>query len=175
MKTFEKIFKVLDKISFAASAICVAGMLLCVFLQVVARIFQFSINWTTEMSQYFFLWSTTFVAYIAARRGKLLGVELVRKMFPPMVQRVLKFIAWMSGFAFYFVVDYYCAVQLPKLMVQTTPVLKWSMGLIYLIMMIGLGMMALYFVYLAVIGLLGKDVKKDDKPKTAEQIAEEVE
>ena len=70
MKAAEKFFKVLDKITYALAAICVGGMLVCVFLQVVARIFQFSINWTTEMSQYFFLWSTTFASYIAARRGK---------------------------------------------------------------------------------------------------------
>ena len=82
MKTIEKCFKVLDKISFILSALCVGGMLICVFLQVVARIFQFSINWTTEMSQYFFLWSTTFASYVAARRGKLIGVELVQKKFP---------------------------------------------------------------------------------------------
>ena len=79
MKTIEKCFKVLDKISFILSALCVGGMLICVFLQVVARFFQFSINWTTEMSQYFFLWSTTFASYVAARRGKLIGVELVQK------------------------------------------------------------------------------------------------
>ena len=67
MKAAEKFFKVLDKIIYALAAICVGGMLVCVFLQVVARIFQFSINWTTEMSQYFFLWSTTFASYIAGR------------------------------------------------------------------------------------------------------------
>ena len=175
MKTAEKIFKVLDKITYALSAFCVGGMLICVFLQVVARLCEFSINWTTEMSQYFFLWTTTFVSYIAARRGKMLGVEIVRKMFPEFIQRILKFIAWMAGASFYVVVDYYCAIKLPQLMSQTTPVLKWSMGLVYLIMMIGLGLLVLYFVYLAIIGLLGKDKKKQEAPKTAEQIAEEVE
>ena len=32
MKTIEKCFKVLDKISFILSALCVGGMLICVFL-----------------------------------------------------------------------------------------------------------------------------------------------
>ena len=128
MKTIEKCFKVLDKISFILSALCVGGMLICVFLQVVARFFQFSINWTTEMSQYFFLWSTTFASYVAARRGKLIGVELVQKKFPWPVQRVLRFAAYGAAAWFYILVDHYCAIQLPKLMVQTTPVLKWSMG-----------------------------------------------
>lgn len=174
MKAAEKFFKILDKITYALAAVCVGGMLVCVFLQVVARICQFSINWTTEMSQYFFLWSTTFASYIAARRGKLLGVEIVRKMFPVPVQRVLKFISWGAGAAFYILVDYYCALQLPKLMPQTTPVLKWSMGLIYIIMMVGLGLLSIYFIYLAIISLFGKD-EKPKAAKTADQIAEEVE
>ena len=175
MKAAEKFFKILDKITYALAAICVGGMLVCVFLQVVARIFQFSINWTTEMSQYFFLWSTTFASYIAARRGKLLGVELVRKMFPTPVQRVLKFISWGAGAAFYILVDYYCALQLPKLMPQTTPVLKWSMGMIYIVMMVGLGLLAVYFVYVAIQSLFQKKPVQSAAPKTAEQIAEEVE
>lgn len=175
MKTIEKCFKVLDIISFILSALCVGGMLICVFLQVVARIFQFSINWTTEMSQYFFLWSTTFASYVAARRGKLIGVELVQKQFPWPVQRVLRFVAYGAAAFFYFFVDYYCAVQLPKLMPQTTPVLKWSMGMIYIVMMVGLGLLALYFVYVAIQSLFQKKPVQSAAPKTAEQIAEEVE
>lgn len=63
----------------------------------------------------------------------------------------------------------------PKLMVQTTPVLKWSMGMIYIIMMIGLGLLSLYFVYVAVCSLFEKKAVKPAVSKTAEQIAEEVE
>lgn len=64
---------------------------------------------------------------------------------------------------------------MPSLMRQTTPVLKWSIGVIYIIMLIGIGFLTLYLVYLAFLGLFGLDEKKSDTPKTAEQIAEEVE
>lgn len=175
MKKIENIWKTIDKPISYLAGFCIAAMLICVFLQVVARTFRFSINWTTEMSQYFFLWSTTFGCYIIARNGKLLGVEIVRKLFPLPIQRALKFISYMFASAFYFIAIYFCILRMPSLMRQTTPVLKWSIGIIYIIMLIGLAILTLYFVYLAILGLVGADEKKSDKPKTAEQIAEEVE
>ena len=87
----------------------------------------------------------------------------------------LRFAAYGAAAWFYILVDHYCAIQLPKLMVQTTPVLKWSMGMIYIIMMIGLGLLSLYFVYVAVCSLFEKKDVKPAVSKTAEQIAEEVE
>jgi len=175
MKTAEKFFKVLDKAGYALTALCVGGMLFCVFLQVVSRTFNLSINWTTELSQYFFLWSTTFATYVAARRGKMIGVELVQKKMPPIVQRVMKFIAWSCAAFFYGFVIYHCSVNLPKLWGTQTPILKWSMGMIYLVMLIGLVMVTLYSAYLAVLGLITDPTKKQEVKKTAEQIAEEVE
>ena len=88
---------------------------------------------------------------------------------------MLRFAAYGAAAWFYILVDHYCAIQLPKLMVQTTPVLKWSMGMIYIIMMIGLGLLSLYFVYVAVCSLFEKKDVKPAVSKTAEQIAEEVE
>lgn len=175
MQKIENIWKALDKPISYLAGFCIASMLICVFLQVVARTFRFSINWTTEMSQYFFLWSTTFGCYIIARNGKMLGVEIVRKLFPLPIQRALKFISYMAAASFYFIAIYFCILRMPSLMRQTTPVLKWSIGIIYIIMLIGLALLTLYFVYSAILGLIGADEKKSDKPKTAEQIAEEVE
>nr|MBQ6740194.1 TRAP transporter small permease subunit [Synergistaceae bacterium] len=82
MKSAEKFFSFLDVIAYWLAAICVGGMLGCVTLQVIARHTTLSVNWTTELSQYFFLWSTTFASYIAARRGKLIGVEMIQRAMP---------------------------------------------------------------------------------------------
>ena len=175
MKAAEKFFKFIDVIAYWLAAICVCGMLTCVTIQVIARHTSLSVNWTTELSQYFFLWSTTFASYIAARRGKLIGVELIQKKMPLNVRRVMKFISWATAAFFYGLVIYYCFGQLPTLIVQKTPMLNWSMGMIYIIMMVGLAMLTLYCVYLAIKGLVEDDTKKAAVVKTAEQIAEELE
>ena len=176
MKTAEKLFKAVDKMAFVLAAICMGGMLSCVFLQVIATTFQLRIVWTTEMSQYFFLWSTTFASFIAARRGKLIGVELLQKKMPGPVQRIMRFLSQGAGAFFYALVIYYCTIQLPNLMSQKTPILKWSMGMIYIIMMAGLAMLSLYLLYLAILGLIQDTSKATvEVEKTAEQRAEEVE
>lgn len=175
MKTAEKCFKMLDKMAFLCAALSVGGMLFCVTLQVVARMTRISANWTTELSQYCFLWSTTFASYIAARRGKLIGVELVQNMMPPRVRRGMKSLSWATCALFYALVIYYCGIQLPKVMAQTTPILKWSMGMIYIVMMLGLALLTLYGTYMAVRMLVGHDGEQAKKEKTAAQIAEEVE
>ncbi len=174
MKAAEKLFEKLDKVAFVLAAVSVGGMLGCVFLQVIARTFQLPIPWTTELSQYFFLWSTTFASYVAARRGKLIGVELLQNKMPSPIARAMKFVSQGSAAFFYGLVIYYCAVQLPNIMAQTTPILKWSMGMIYIIMMIGLLLLSLYFAYLAILGL-AKGKPEAVPKKTAAEIAEEVE
>lgn len=47
MQKIENVWKALDKPISYLAGFCVASMLICVFLQVVARTFRFSINWTT--------------------------------------------------------------------------------------------------------------------------------
>lgn len=175
MKKDAKFFQIVDKIAYLLAAVSVGGMLLCVTIQVFARHSPLSINWTTELSQYCFLWSTAFASYIAARRGKLIGVELVQKKMPGPVRRVMKCVSWACAVVFYGMVIYYCCLQLPTLLPQRTPMLRWSMGLIYIIMMLGLGMLTLYCCYLAVMGLITDDSKKETVKKTAAEIAEEVE
>lgn len=175
MKTDAKFFQWVDKLAYLCAAVSIGGMLACVTIQVFARHSPLSINWTTELSQYCFLWSTSFASYIAARRNKLIGVELVQKKMPAMVRRVMKFISWSCAVLFYGMVIYYCCLQLPTLLLQRTPMLKWSMGMIYIIMMLGLGMLTVYCGYLAVLGLITDDSKKETVKKTAAEIAEEVE
>lgn len=175
MKIFDYVFKLMDKLAFAGAAVSVGGMLFCVTLQVVARMTALSANWTTELSQYFFLWGTTFASYIAARRGKLIGVELIQNQMAPPVKRIMKFLSWAACAFFYALVIYYCFAQLPKLMGQTTPILKWSMGMIYIVMMAGLCMLTVYSVYLALEQLVKKPEADSGKEKTMEEILEEVE
>lgn len=176
MKIADKLFKVLDQFAFVCAAISVGGMLFCVTLQVVARMTALSANWTTELSQYCFLWGTTFASYIAARRGKLIGVELIQNAMPMPVRRTMKFLSWAACAYFYGLVIYYCIGQLPQLMVQTTPLLRWSMGMIYIIMMIGLGLLTIYSVYTAFEQLLGANQGNGKgKEKAVEEILEEVE
>lgn len=165
----------MDLAAFAGASASVGGMLFCVTFQVIARMTALTVNWTTELSQYCFLWGTTFASYIAARRKKLIGVELIQNLMPETVKRAMKFLSWMTCGVFYGVVNYYCAIQLPRLMAQFTPILKWPMGLIYVVMMSGLLLLTLYSFYLALRAVAAHESEGFQSEKTAAEIAEEVE
>ena len=104
-----------------------------------------------------------------------IGVELIQNMMPKGVRKVMQFISWAACCVFYALVIYYCAIQLPSLMRQVTPILKWPMGVIYVVMLLGLIMLTIYSAYLAVISLVKNDDNQEKKEKTAAEIAEEVE
>ncbi len=165
----------MDRFAFLGAAVSVGGMLFCVTLQVIARMSALTVNWTTELSQYCFLWGTTFASYIAARRGKLIGVELIQNKMPGAIQRAMKCLSWLFCGIFYGFVNYYCAIQLPRLMVQFTPILKWPMGLVYIVMMVGLLLLTLYSFYLALHACFENGSAGGTREKTAAEIAEEVE
>ena len=86
----------------------------------------------------------------------------------------MKFLSWATCAFFYGLVVYYCFVQLPQLMGQTTPILKWSMGIIYIVMMVGIFMLTVYSVYMALEQLVKKP-EESTREKTVEEILEEVE
>lgn len=164
MAACEKFFRMLDKLVNVLITIMVGGLLMCTFLQVAVRIFRISLSWTTELSQYFFLWSSVYAGYAAARRGKLIGVELVQNVMPPLARKLMKALSWGTATIFYLLVLYYCGAQLPQLMTQTTPILKWPMGMIYGVMMFGILCMDVYFIYLTILQVIPeKSRKMEDK------------
>ena len=154
MNAIERFFKKLDPFFNGLSAFLLAAMVLCIVLQVVFRWFGISIPWSVEASQYLFVWLTFVAGYAGARKAQHIGVEMVQNLFPSPVKRAMQFLSWLLA-AFYFgLVFVYCVSLWPKLMTQTSPMLKLPMAMVYLGMMIGLFMMAVYYIYYAVRCLL---------------------
>lgn len=163
MKAIEKFFKLLDPVFNALSAAILAGMVICIVLQVVFRWFGVSLSWSVEMSQYLFVWLTFIAGYAGARRGQHIGVEMLQNALPETVRRIMKFLGWGLAAFYYGLVFVYCVSLWPKLMMQNTPMLKIPMAFVYLGMMVGLVMMALYYLYFAVLCLVTKEKKEETK------------
>jgi len=145
----KKIFELLDRIFYALSAVLLGGMVIIIFLQVITRLMQISLTWTTEITQYMFVWVTFIGGYIGARKGRHIGVEFFQNMFPAPIKKGMSFVAWSLASFYYGLVLYYCINLWPKLGMQLTPILKWPMNIVYSGMMIGLLSMSLYFLYFA--------------------------
>lgn len=131
-----------------------AVMATLVFMNVVSRyIFNHSIIWAEEVSQYLMVWVAFLGAGLALRQGRHVAIEILQDRLPSIARRMtrhlvaLLLIVFMGilivlGFQFaYFAWD------------QETPVLNIPMGIPYLVVPIGalLLMIHLFFLYRAYI------------------------
>lgn len=145
----KRFFRFLDGIFNALSAVLLGGMVIIIFLQVITRLLQISLTWTTEITQYMFVWVTFIAGYLGARKGRHIGVEIFQNLFPAPIKKGMSFVAWTLASFYYGLVLYYCIKLWGKLGIQLTPILKWPMNLVYSGMMTGLLSMSLYFLYYA--------------------------
>jgi len=157
MKNIENIIKKLDKVFELASVIILSIMVLSITLQVVFRILDKPLAWSVELSQYLFVWLTFIAGYVGARRGQHIGVEYFHTRTPKPIGNFLKFISNLLPAVYFGVIFYFCVSLWPKLMAQRTAMLKVPMAMVYLGMMIGLFMLAIYYLYLALNDYLAKE------------------
>jgi len=119
------------------------AMVLAVTLGILAR-FVFShldihvrASWTEEVSRYLMIWSVFIGAAVAARHGKLIGVEALVTYLPALAGRPLKYISHVLSLAFYGVL---CWVGLEWIEFgesQTSPVLQMPLTFLHASMTAG--------------------------------------
>ena len=125
--------------------IMMAVMATLVFVNVVARyVFNFSIIWTEEVSQYLMIWIAYLGAGLALREGRHVAVEMLQDRLPTALSRrlrmaigglVLAFLGVVTVLGFQFVVFVWN---------QETPVLNISLGIPSLAIPIGTLLFALH-------------------------------
>lgn len=80
----EKAMAVLTKVTDVLMAVCLSGMAILVFLNVVLRYaFDSGITWSEEMSRFLFVWLTFLGAIGALKDNSHLGVDMFVKKLPP--------------------------------------------------------------------------------------------
>ena len=167
--TFERVVVTVNRWIIIAM---MAAMTVLVFMNVICRyIFNFSIIWAEEVSQYLMVWVAFLGAGLALRQGRHVAIEFLQDLLPSTARRItrhlvaLLLILFMGilivlGFQFaHFAWD------------QETPALNIPLGIPYLAVPIGalLMMIHLFFLYRAYIE------GRYDTPETLEaEIDEEV-
>lgn len=82
-------------------------MVASVFIGVLARFvfthagYRLSVPWTEEVSRYLMIWTVFLGGAVAARHGKLIGVEFVVQTLPPHMGRLVKYVALVLSMVFY--------------------------------------------------------------------------
>lgn len=147
-----------------------AAMVALVFTNVVSRyIFNVSIIWAEELSQYLMVWITFLGAGLAMREGRHVAVEMLQDALPPRLARTARVIVVISILAFLATLVVLGFMFVSFAWEQETPVMNIPTGIPYLAVPIGA---FLFFVHMAFISgdYLGKRV---EAPESIEAGAED--
>lgn len=115
-----------------------------IFMQIVLRAVNMSLNWTEEIARFAFIWFILFGASYATRLSALNRVTMQFAKFPPIVGKVCMLIGdifWL-GFCLVMAWHGYLAVQELSEFPYHTPALDWDLSKIYLIFPISFLLMA---------------------------------
>ena len=118
-------------------------MVVVVTAQLVCRWMHSSLFWSEEFSQYTMVWCAFISGALCVRKGSMVGLELIYMVLPQKAGKVISIlilliqIVLLSMLA---VVGYKLSVAVWG---TTTPMLKWSMGLMYSAIPFGFTLMTL--------------------------------
>jgi len=121
----KKILKFLD---LAEKVICGTGfifLVLLVFVSAILRFFRVSMSWNIDLAMLFLAWTSFLGADIAWRSGQLIGIDILTRHLPSVVQKIIQLIIYIIIFFLTCVICYYGArlVWVERLrMYQSIPV-----------------------------------------------------
>ncbi len=125
-------------------------MAILVFANVVSRyLFNHSMVWVEEFTQYQMIWITWLGAGLALREGRHVAVDLLQDALPEALRRLLRWAIVFVMLAFLAVLAWYGGQIVAFTWNQETPMLGVRTGIPYLGIPIGAGLFALHLVVFA--------------------------
>ena len=168
----KKIFKIYNEVLNYIAVLGLIGFLLCVALQVFARVFlPTSPNWTEELARFLFIYMVAFAGNTAVAKDEYVGVELLVERFPLGVQKAIKILVLTAILVFSTIV-FTMSVMGPKGLLATTPfgmvstALRLPMRKVYFSMAILFGLYIVSYVMSILSVIMNIDIY--DKVKTEE-------
>ena len=158
----KRAFNIVFKIFEYFSALTLAVMVALMFMQVLFRfVFHSPLAWTEELARYTFIWSTFIAACVAAVKGEHVALGMLQEHTKGIVRAALVFLSNGLTAAFFAVVSYTIAVQWNKLCLQTSAALRIPMSYVYLGIIIGCGVMCLWYAFCSVKGVVSAVCRKE--------------
>lgn len=117
-----------------------AIMVIIMFVQSTSRYFiGSSFTWGSELAQYLHIWQIWIGASLAVRLQSHIRVDVFVKLFPPIIQKVLNFMAILFWFVFAAFLAYEGSAYVMEVLAsgQTSPSLHVPMWIPYLAIPIG--------------------------------------
>ena len=121
-------------------------------LQVFNRfVLNASLSWSEELQRYAHIWLVFIAIPVAYRRSAHIGMNMLVERFPPLWQKVLRFVCELTWLAFGASVAWYTTVIMGVARNQTSSGLTITMDWVYLALVVG----AVYLVLCVARNLVG--------------------
>lgn len=146
-----------------------AGLILCVLLQVFARLFLPKVpSWTEEVSRFLLIWMVSFGAGLSMRDTNYVNVDLFTNMLPKQARKYLSVIAdvlviFLMAVFFYWAIPHH--IRLGGR--QTSPALEISMQYVFAAFIV----MPIGIIIFGIINLINKLTGKSNAPLAAAEAA----
>jgi TRAP-type C4-dicarboxylate transport system permease small subunit len=125
-------------------------MAVLVFANVITRyLFNSSIIWVEELTQFQMIWITYLGAGLALREGRHVAVDTLQDLLPTRFQRYARVLIWTAMFGFLIALTVLGFMMSAFTWDQETPVLNVRTGIPYLAIPIGALLLAMHLVLIA--------------------------
>ncbi|WP_108669993.1 TRAP transporter small permease [Peribacillus acanthi] len=135
------------KVNHFALGLMMFGMFVLVFTNIITRyFFSYSINWAEELARYLMVWTAFLGAGLGMREGRHVAIEVLHDYLPKQVRPFLRAFVGLIIITFMAILAYIGYKYASVTMVQQSPVLRWPIGLVYMVIPIGAIIFILQFI-----------------------------
>ena len=89
-----KLYNALCKFEVALCGTGFVFLIFFVFLSAILRFFRVSMSWNIDMALLLLAWTAFLGADIAYRSGQLVGIDLVTRNLPPVIQKIIQIVVY---------------------------------------------------------------------------------
>ena len=123
------------------------GFVVIAFAQVVFRyVIGYSLYWSEELARYLFVWVSFLGSVVALERGVHIGMDVVVAKIPPGPRRYVEVFSDISVAAFLVFLTVQGLGMAMRNMIQKSPALQVSMGVVSLAIPVGAALMGIYMI-----------------------------
>lgn len=142
-----KFLNVIDSILKTLTIVCIAAMLVIVFVQVITRYcFNYTPSWGEELSRYLFVWTVFLSLPLLARAGGHMAIETLTSRLHNMPLKVCRIIADIFSLWFLGIMVWYGGKMVMLANFQTSAAMMIPMSYVYIVIPFGCLVMLLYTV-----------------------------
>lgn len=106
----KKINKIISKIESTIGVVMMVSIVLLVFISAVMRSFMHPVIWSVDMAQLLFVWISMFGADLALKKGAHMGVDILVRIFPVKLKKMVAMMSYLLCAAFALFVTYWGVV-----------------------------------------------------------------